>query len=220
MSGQLPCLGVRRSSRRAASLSASSGGKASQGEPAEWVFGLSHTTTMRSARGHASPESHLRVSARSVRVRATRTRRSQGCGARHMKTSATPSRTYPWSRVASSPGLAGGGSRAWATGWRLDSSGQTRGRAGSAGRSQALGTSPVAATDPPECSGARHSPATHGRSSSLGGRPRRRGRRTRRGRARPTSPPWAGAPAWRAPREGPRGPGPRSWPRPRRRPCA
>lgn len=51
---------------------------------------------MRSARGYTSSESHLRVSARSVRVRVrvTRTCRSQRCGAKHMKTSATPLRTY------------------------------------------------------------------------------------------------------------------------------
>ena len=46
----------------------------------------------------------------------------------------------------------------------------------------------------------------------MAGCPRRRGRRTRRGRARPTSPRRGEGPARRGPREGPRGPGPRSSP--------
>ena len=57
---------------------------------------VSQTKTMVSACGYSSSDTHLSVSARSTRVLVlvTRAWRSHSSGAKHMKTSATPLRTY------------------------------------------------------------------------------------------------------------------------------
>lgn len=159
----------------------------------ECALGLSQTRTMRPARGHASSESHHRVSARPARVLvgAARAWRSHSSGAKHTSTSATPLRTHPWSR-------------------RTGPRGQGPARVGDelarapAGAHDGAGGAPTRGEAAGEAAGRLgHAPLPHPpgglASSSSGGSRSWRGTPTRRTRARRPCPRAAGPSSGRAP---------------------